>query len=312
MRRLGDICKLLVSINEQNFSGAEVIFVTESRRLLEHVKAFAQGISEPSFAFKGILNSGEIGVNAARNVGIRHASGRVIALVDDDVVLMPNWIKYTMENFLSDDKLVGLTGPAIPMWDDPGRMSWFPKELYFVWGCTVWNWSSVTAIRNVGGMNCSFRRDVLVQVGMYDVNLGPKGGEEVISWFSPSGEEVDLSLRIRLAYPDGRIIFDPRVAVRHRAEAARFNLRFIIKRSFRLGYTKRFIEVRYRNKFAHDLLNLERGHLASIPLTSTRALFNDALHHPVRAFRRFFLTVIGTISAILGYLSYQFRPVLLK
>lgn len=309
MRRFDDICALLESIEGQTHPGAEVIFVSDNNQnLADALHSYIRKRGFKNFSLKIVINSGDVGVNESRNLGIRRSNGDIVGVVDDDVVMSHDWVERTLCDFASDENLIGLTGPALPLWESPKVMSWFPKELNFIWGCTVWNWSEAREIRNVGGMNCSFRRDALMNVGLYDTRIGPKGGEERIGWFFPSGEEVDLSLRLRLAFPRGRIIFDPTIKILHKAESSRFNLQFVVKRSFRLGYSKRYMELKFQSAFHNDLLQLEKSHLRDLVLSASAKFFHSFRAEPRVALRRIVVVFLGSFSAGIGYLFYSLKP----
>jgi len=77
---------------------------------------------------KVILNDGKYGLSTARNVGIKHANGDIIVFVDDDVLLCPDWAEKMVEAY-KDNAIIGVTGPAFPLWED-ASMAWFPKEFY--------------------------------------------------------------------------------------------------------------------------------------------------------------------------------------
>ena len=185
--RLEDIRQLLNSLKAQAYADFETVFVVDqSPELAEQVKEYAESLSLP---LQVVTNPEEQGVNVCRNLGIMATQGEIIALVDDDVVLFSDWAEEMVKSYCQDPSIVAVTGPALPLWEEEA-MSWFPREFYWMWGCTVWDWEEIREIRNVGGMNCSFKREALIEAGLYRPGIGPRGGEEKIKWFHPSGEEV--------------------------------------------------------------------------------------------------------------------------
>ena len=151
--RLADIYELLKSIKSQTYANTETIFVVErSKQLLERVRSYASEYNIPNL--KVLFNDGEPGLSAARNVGIKAANGDIIAFVDDDVLLYPDWAE-KMASAHRDDSIIGVTGPAIPLWEDPS-MAWFPQEFYWIISCTAWDPEDcVKEVRNAWGMNIS-------------------------------------------------------------------------------------------------------------------------------------------------------------
>jgi GT2 family glycosyltransferase len=307
MGRFEDICNLFYSIKRQSYPSIEVIFVADQLEELEKgAKEFLTNIQ--LFSFETILNRGQAGVNVCRNIGVESSAGEIVAIVDDDVILPPHWADEMIKSY-RDCSVVGVTGPALPLWEDPEKMSWFPKELYFIWGCTVWDWGEVREIRNVGGMNCSFRRKSLLEVGLYRPGLGPSGGEERIGLFHPSGEEVELSLRLKKVLRGCKILYNPAVQVYHKVQNSRFHWGFILHRSFRFGYTKHFLEDLFRWDFpGEDILNLERDHLRHILWHILPSVPREVLYAPFVACRRFAAVFVCTLFACLGYCLYIAKP----
>ncbi|MCQ5374903.1 MAG: glycosyltransferase family 2 protein, partial [Candidatus Methanomethylicia archaeon] len=300
--RLFDIYRLLDSIAAQTCRDLQVIFVADHcEELYTKVKDRAQVLPVETRVL--LHNSGERGVNICRNIGIQASDGDILGFIDDDAVLFPDWVEQTIRIYTENSEVAGLTGPAFPLWDEPEVMSWFPKELYFVWGCTVWDWDEDRPIRNVGGMNCSFRRHALESAGLFRPGLGPVGGEERIPWFHPSGEEIDLSLRVRKALgPSGLIIYSPRVRILHRVQGSRFNTAFVIKRCFRFGYTRHFIRRYYVDQKARsdeNILQLEYDHLKSIGRSIIKSL-RGTVHQPIQTARILLTLSIGVTAVAVG------------
>jgi GT2 family glycosyltransferase len=53
------------------------------------------------------------GLDVARNTGVRHTSGKIVAFTDDDVVVHPDWIKRLRQGF-AEPTVWAVTGPALP------------------------------------------------------------------------------------------------------------------------------------------------------------------------------------------------------
>lgn len=307
LSRLSDIYKLLESIENQTYDNIEVIFVSDnSQKLASEVEDFANIGNFKRFNLKVLVSRDKFGVNRCRNLGISSSSGEFIGVVDDDTALFPRWAEEIVKDFIEDPAVVAITGPALPMWEDPKLMSWFPEELYFVWGCTVWSWQEKREIRSVGGMNCGFRRGVLFQVGLYKLGIGPTGGEEKIRWLYPSGEEIELSLRIKQTYPDSKIIYDPLVKIFHKAERNRFNVHFLTKRIFRFGYTRNYISHSFRSE--SHFLDLEKDHMRRIVCISSYQFLKSLVKEPRIALKKYLTIFVGIFFAALGYLAYYLKP----
>ena len=302
--RLKDIFELLDSIKEQTYKNIETIFVAErSKELYNEIKKYIEEKAIPGVYV--LFNEAEPGASAARNLGIKHANGEIIALVDDDVILFPDWAEEMVKTY-EDDSIIGTTGPAFPLWEDES-MSWFPDEFSWLWGGTLWgDWhNEIREIRNVGGMNCSFRREAFDRAGGYLTSLKTlqEGG-----WFQPTGEEVEFSLRVR-KITGKRIVFNPKVRVRHKVYKSRFRWGILAKRAFRMGYLRRMSKTIYtegdkeKSASGTEYMLLKRIFTELLP-DILRGFFS----HPIIAWRRLSVSVIGVLFTGLGYILYTFKP----
>ncbi len=122
------------------------------------------------------------GLSAARNAGIRHATGDLIAFTDDDVMVHPNWLLHLQQGF-QDPKVMAVTGLMLPaeleteaqriFQGDPGLPGWDYRSVLFddsffnemkPLGAPVWKIGA--------GANMAFRRNVFELVGDFDERLG--------------------------------------------------------------------------------------------------------------------------------------------
>jgi glycosyltransferase involved in cell wall biosynthesis len=239
--RLRGILKLIDSIEAQVYPHIEVICVVE--RAMGLAKLIDQRALNMHHEMRVLYFEKTLGANTARNIGISSAAGDIIAFVDDDAQLDPNWAEAIVRAY-EDDKVVGITGPVIPLWED-ASMSWWPCELEWVVGCSGWiDGVTKRRVRGVLGTNASFRRNALAET-RYNEQFGPKGHDqgERNEW-NEIGEETELSLRVR-DHTKGTIIFDPNVIVYHQVPRYKTGQRFVLQRAFQVGRTKRILS---RNK----------------------------------------------------------------
>jgi len=146
LERLKDIFELLDSIRAQTYPNIETIFVAErSREIYEKVKTYAEEKAVPNMM--AVFNDGEPGQSPARNLGIKHANGDIIAFVDD-VVLSPNRAE-EMVKIYEDDSIIGVTDPASPLWKDES-LQWLPEKFYWILGCS--NFSGVSERREINNV----------------------------------------------------------------------------------------------------------------------------------------------------------------
>lgn len=296
--RLNDISQLLQSIKNQTFLRIETIFVVErSKELLEKVSSLSIEYSIPNF--KVLFNDGEPGLSAARNMGIKEASGNIIAFVDDDVLLYPDWADKMVKAY-SNDSIIGVTGPAFPLWETES-MSWFPQEFYWIISCTAWNTEDrVKEVRNAWGMNMSFKRDAFEQAGLFKNNFGLRNSARK-RWFDPPSEDVDFSIRVRSQLKKA-ILFDPSVRVQHRAYKYRIKSKFIIQRSFSLGYQRRMLSKLYSSSEGKTgVLRQEQDLLKRILIRLIPETLIGFFYKPLYSLRRFRVTFTSLVFVIIGY-----------
>lgn len=162
------------------------------------------------------------GLSAARNTGIRSASGDIIAFTDDDVAVHPHWVLRVRSGFEQPD-IVALTGLVLPAALESESQWLFEKGFggfsqgfrrltfdaaYFErmkrFGVPVW--------RIGAGANMAFRRRAFEEVGGFDERLGA----------GAAGCSEDSELWYRLLAAGWRCRYDPAAVVfhHHRAESA--------------------------------------------------------------------------------------------
>jgi glycosyltransferase involved in cell wall biosynthesis len=175
-------------------------------------------------------NSHGSGLSGARNTGAAAARGDVIAFVDDDAtVIGEDWAAGLLAHFADPDvQVVG--GSAVPT----ATALWLPPEFYWVIGCSYTGQPSApAAVRNVLGCNMAIRRDALTTVGPFDSGIGRRRGR------LPMGnEETDICIRVTSGIADARIVYDPRLVVRHEVTAERATVGYFARRCYAEGLSK--------------------------------------------------------------------------
>ena len=207
------------------------------------------------------------GLSGARNCGTRLASGPIVAFVDDDAAVEPEWRQRLTEHF-TDPCLAAVGGYAEPVWPE-SRPSWLPRESDWVVGCSYAGLPTTAApVRNLMGCNMSFRRRLLLEVGGFDSDLGRVGSHPV------GCEETELCIRIAKYDPSAKILFDPDVRVRHHVSRDRTNVRYVLRRSFGEGISKRQIS---RLVGSSAATSTERPYLTVTVPSAALRYFRDSL-----------------------------------
>lgn len=175
------LTKLLRLLTRQAFTDFEVIVVDQSAAVLD-LEAL-----RCNFPIQ-YLHTSEKGAGKARNLGIAHARGRVIAFTDDDCEPDDRWLANAYKYF-RDEEVVGVEGRIESDTTD--------EEHYRI----VTN----HGLEGLGFMtaNLFLRKDVLDKIGGFDERFR-----------SPFREDTDLAWR---ALSCGKIPFAPDVKVLHPA-----------------------------------------------------------------------------------------------
>jgi GT2 family glycosyltransferase len=157
------------------------------------------------------------GLSRARNTGVAHATGRIIAFTDDDVVVDPGWLGALVRGFARDPNVGCVTGMV------PSAELETPAQAYF--DVKVgWADSCRPRLFDLGahrvdqplypylagtfgaGANFAVSRDALAAVGAFDEALGAGSPAK-------GGEDIDFFLRTILA--GQAIAYEPAAIVWH-------------------------------------------------------------------------------------------------
>lgn len=222
-----NLTTLLDSIKEQTSRSMEVIVVIdENMTLYEKLSEFICARNYGSYT-KVIFNAINKGLSNGRNLGIENSSGDIVAFIDDDAYPEKNWIEAIQNIFTENLSIGGIVGKVVPLWEKP-EMAWFPHELYWMVSCSyVMTPTSRQEVERGFGANMAFRRDLLIQAGLFNTNLGICKNR----WIG--GEDSDMFLKIKTG--GNKVIYDPGVLVYHKIAAKRIKLKSVIVRAFNGG-----------------------------------------------------------------------------
>lgn len=185
------------------------------------------------------LHEPEPGLSRARNLGLAHASGRVVAFVDDDAAPRRDWSRAIVAPFV-DDAAVGCVGGACVAEFEEGarRPGWLSDRLLQFAGITRFGENARTARSSAEwpfGANIAFRASALPPDPFREA-LGRHGTTLL------SGEESALVETVRDA--GWRIWLEPRAIVDHTVHPERCSSTYYWRRLWWAGVSRARAEER--------------------------------------------------------------------
>jgi hypothetical protein len=160
------------------------------------IKAFATRVSFPVRYVQAPVP----GLARARNVGLAHAQGRIIAFTDDDCYPRPDYLRVLVEIF--DEHRVGFIGGRVVL-HDPTDARICVKDVEHAFEIAPYTFVPAGAIH---GANMAVLREVVASIGGFDPRLG--AGTVCVA-----GEDIEYVARAAWAGWSGR--YDPRAVVAH-------------------------------------------------------------------------------------------------
>ncbi len=161
------------------------------------------------------------GLSPARNRGIAESTGDIIACLDDDVLLDPQWLAKLQACYdETGAQVVGGRSYLViegdpPPWFGPDFRRYLSEVDLGDDRCDAGDGSRLF------GLNVSFNKDALLHNGGFDARLGRTGGQLLC------GEERTLIARIHAA--QGKILYEPAARVGHIIDANRLNMAYFLR-----------------------------------------------------------------------------------
>lgn len=196
----------------------------------ERVAAF--GACHPELHIRYIFER-EQGLSAARNAGIAASQGDIIAFVDDDERIIPDFLGAYVDLFDSHPEAMAAGGCIIAEYPTgrPRWMSRFTEQPI----ANPMNYGAAVRVfpkgKIPGGGNMAFKREALVRVGIFDTSLG-RTGKSLIG-----GEESDLFER--MAAVGIRPYYVPRAVMYHIIPAEKLTREYFMRLCYNTGVSQR-------------------------------------------------------------------------
>jgi cellulose synthase/poly-beta-1,6-N-acetylglucosamine synthase-like glycosyltransferase/sugar lactone lactonase YvrE len=197
------------------------------------------------------------GLSAARNIGVREATGAIVAYTDADVRVEPDWLTYLVQPFLTST-VVGSGGPNVIPADDP----WVAQCVARSPGGPTHVLLDDRVAEHVPGCNMAFRRDAL---------LGIDGFNPV---YLRAGDDVDVCWRLQAK--GQKIGFAPSALVWHHHRAS---VKAYWRQQVGYGEGETWLDAHHPEKFVRGNM-LWRGRIYS-PLPFVRSLSGQRINYGV-------------------------------
>jgi glycosyltransferase involved in cell wall biosynthesis len=235
--RYDDLLEAAESVRNQTHGDVELVLVSDgSDAVTERYEAdFGDA---PDVTITALPENR--GLLEARNHGAKVADGEVVAFIDDDAVADAEWVAELVEAYEYRDA-VAAGGQMTPAWV-AGKPSFLPAEFYWLVGVTHKGFGPnggrnlAGKVRNTNGSNISFQREVFLDLGGFDTEIGGRKGDANLQ-----GGETELCARLREEYGQG-VWYNPRAEVAHKIFEYRTDPKWLLDRAFWQGYSKRAME----------------------------------------------------------------------
>lgn len=224
-----------------------------------------------------------LGFVAGNALGLRHARGEWIALLNNDTVAHPRWLEALLDAARPGD-VAGATGKVYAL-DDPERVAFTLPLINPLTGRARWTDADpgISEVHYLAGNNLVVKRQVVTEVGFLDPG------------YSSYYEETDWCARmIRAGY---RLLYTPHARIRHKELGStglelnryymeRNRIRFVLK-NFDLPYLALFVPL-YAADVARRLWRGRDEGGVGLRAIIPRAIWWNVRHLPqtVRARRR--------------------------
>lgn len=286
MERYDAFCEAVESVLSQTYDPLEVVLVVDgNERVFERVRR-EYGDRDDVLLH---CNDENRGVSYSRTRGAELATGDVVAFIDDDATAKPDWIAELVRVYEETDAVAAggrLEGDWVA-----GQPWYLPREFHWLVGVTYPGFAEeFDEVRNTFESNISFRREVFLNLGGFDPDFGPTRDRYLHS------EGAELCARMRARYGRG-VVYNPDAVVEHKVFEHRIQIRWLLRRCFKQGYSKRLVE-----EFVDDPGGEEGAYLKRLFTHSAPNYFQQAIRsRSVLPVGQLVMTFVFTFTVGVGY-----------
>ncbi len=275
------------SLLKQTFDDIEIVCIVDGNR--EYFEMINESDLIGEYEIKLFLNEKNLGLLESRNRGAKLANGDIVAFIDDDAIADRRWVEELVKIYEEYDALA-VGGRMEPLWLAK-KPKWFPEEFYWLIGVNYIGGfpDEIAEVRNTFGSNLSFRRDVFLDLGGFNVRVGGIKGKRMLQ-----GGETELCIRLYKRY-GRRVIYNPRAVVYHKIFERRTKLKFLVKRAFLQGVSKAVLEGLERD------VSGERNFLKFLLTNRVPKRFSEFLKGDLSSLLKLGVMGLLTLSVLTGY-----------
>jgi glucosyl-dolichyl phosphate glucuronosyltransferase len=291
--RRWDMLKSAVeSVLEQSYPAAELIVcIDHNLELAEKCRKNwgdpVGGSSTPIFVLE---NKYEGRLGSARNTGVEHATGDIVAFLDDDASADKDWLALLMAPY-QQAEVVAVGGAPVPVFET-SRPAWFPPQLDWVFGCYYDGLpSSLSSVDRLIGASMSARRDALEAIG---------------GFHSDNHDDMDMCLRLAHERGHQTIWMEPRAVVYHNVGAERVTWNYLWRRCFFVnkGKVKAFRDMGSAASMKADVKFV----IGSIRRSAVQC-GRDLIHGDINGVSRLTVLIVALVLAAGGNIAGQISNV---
>ncbi len=130
----------------------------------------------------------------SRNVGLEYCAGEIVAMTDDDAEVFPDWVTSIRAQHAEHPEAGAVGGQVLGAESDKSILSRLADLVTFP------SPEAAGYVRTIPGVNISYKREVVQQIGLQDTELF-------------RGEDVDYNWRVQQS--GYKVYYDPSIKVLH-------------------------------------------------------------------------------------------------
>lgn len=196
---------------------------------------------EVALSFPGVhvVDEPRKGLTYARQAGFLASSGDLIANVDSDSRLTPDWVAQVLATFAAEPKLVSLSGPFVYYDLTPVQrvsVQVFYATAFMVYALNRW---VLRAGSMVQGGNFVLRREALEQIGGFNLGIAFYGEDTDIARRLNNVGQVRFTFGLRMFSSARRLKKEGMLTI-----AARYTINYLWTTFRKRPFTEEYIDIR--------------------------------------------------------------------